>query len=143
MTSVRTTLTIAAPPERVWRVLTDFPAYPEWNTVIRRLRTEARVGAPVRFTIKLEGLPPFPIAANISRCEPGRSFGWRGGAPLVPALAWAEHYLLLEPSGDGTLVDHREDFHGALGLLMRGAMLDRVTRTYDGFNRALKARAEQ
>jgi hypothetical protein len=142
MSNVRTSLTIAAPPARVWRVLTDFDAYPEWNTVIQRVRAEAHLGAPIRFAIKIEGLPPMPFAAKVSRCVEGRAFGWRGGAPLVPAVAWAEHYFLLEPSGDGTLVDHREDFHGALGLMMRGPMLDRVTRTYDGFNHALKARAE-
>lgn len=142
MNHVRTSLLIAAPPERVWRVLTDFAAYPEWNSIVRRFRGEVAPGAPVRFVIVIDGLLPLPFTARVSRCDPARAFGWRGGAPLAPSLAWAEHYFLLEASGEGTLLHHREDFGGALGLLVRGPVHARVTRTYEAFNRALKARAE-
>jgi hypothetical protein len=142
MTSVKTTLQIAASPERVWRVLTDFDAYPAWNNVVLDMRAEAREGAAVRFKIKIEGTPALPIAARVKRCVPGREFSWGGGAPLVPSLAWAEHYFRLEPSGDGTLLTHGEDFGGLFGLAMRGAVFERVTRTYEGLNRAIRDRAE-
>jgi hypothetical protein len=142
MSDVRTILTIDAPPERVWAVLTDFAAYPQWNAVISRVRAELREGAKIRFRIKFEATPEFGVAARLIRCTPGRELAWRGGAPLLPALAWGEHYFRLAPAGDGTQLIHGETFGGLLGLLMRGALHARVTRTYDGFNQALKARAE-
>lgn len=142
MTDVLTSLTIAAPPERVWNVLTDFAAYPSWTRIISRGRAELREGATFRFRIKLEATPELRFVARIVRCRPGREFAWRGGAPLIPALAWGEHSFRLEPHGDGTLLTHGEQFGGLLGLLVRGKGHARVTRTYEAFNRDLKARAE-
>ena len=142
MTDVLTSLTIAAPPGRVWDVLTDFAAYPEWNTVISKARAELHEGGKLRFRIKIEAAPELGFRARIVRCEPGRELAWRGGAPLVPGLAWGEHYFRLSPHESGTLLTHGERFGGLLGLLLRGQAHARVTRTYEGFNRALKARAE-
>lgn len=142
MANVRTITTIAAPPERVWAVLTDFAAYPQWNAVISKMRAELREGAAIRFRIKIEATPEIGFAARIVRCTPGRELAWRGGAPLLPALAWGEHYFQLAPGGPGTQFTHGENFGGLLGLVMRGSVHARVTRTYEGFNAALKARAE-
>lgn len=142
MTDVLTSITIAAPPGRVWAVLTDFAAYPQWNQVISKVRAEPREGATIRFRIKLEATPTLRFAARLVRYQPGRELAWRGGAPLVPALAWGEHYFRLTPTEGGTRLTHGENFGGLLGLLLRGQAHARVTRTYEGFNRALKARAE-
>ncbi len=142
MGNIRTTLTIAAPPERVWAVLTDFAAYPQWNSVISKARADLREGGKIRFRIKIEASPELGFTARILRCVPGRELAWRGGAPLVPALAWGHHYFELKPAGDGTEFTHGENFGGLLALIMRGGTLGRVIRTYEGFNRALKARAE-
>ena len=142
MTQVQTSITIAASPERVWAVLTDFADYPRWNSVISRVRAELRKGGKIRFRIKIEAAPVLGFTAKIVRCEPGRALAWRGGAPLVPALAWGEHYFELTPVPDGTRFAHGERFGGLLRLLVRGEAHARVTRTYEAFNAALKARAE-
>lgn len=142
MSEVRTSITIAAAPERVWAVLTDFAAYPQWNTVFSRVRAELREGGAIRFKIKIEGSPELGFAARLVRCAPSRELAWRGGAPLVPALAWGEHYFRLTPAADGTQVTHGEHFGGLLRLAVRGSIHARVTRTYERFNQALKARAE-
>lgn len=123
-------------------MLTDYAAYPEWNAIISRARAELREGGTIRFRIKIEDSPQLAFTARILRCVPGRELAWRGGAPLVPALAWGEHWFRLEPAGDGTLFTHGEEFGGLLALVIRGKVHGRVTRTYDAFNRALKARAE-
>jgi hypothetical protein len=142
MSDIHTSLTINASPETVWRALTDFDAYPQWTKVISGMRAEPRVGGLVRFRIAIEGLAPLPIAARLVRWEPGREFAWRGGAPGLPALAWGEHWFRLTPSGEATLLTHGENFGGLLSLAMRTGLHARVTRTYEAFNRALKARAE-
>jgi hypothetical protein len=141
MSDVRTTLFIAAPPERVWQVLTDFRTWPEWNPTIPRIRGEVRVGATVRFRVRVEAMREFGLAAKIVRCEPNRELAWRGSAPLVPALAWGEHYYRLEASGEGTLFTHGEDYGGLLRLVMRGPPYDRAVRAFEATNRALEARA--
>lgn len=142
MTDVRTSIQIAASPERVWHVLTDFASWSEWNPVVPGLRGEARVGATVRFKIRIESTPELPFTARVVRCDPHKEFAWRGGAPLIPALAWGEHWFRLEPSEGGTLFTHGEDFGGLLALIMNGGTHARTVRSYDTMNRAVKARAE-
>ena len=70
MSEVRTSITIAAAPERVWAVLTDFAAYPQWNTVISRVRAELREGGAIRFKIKIEGSPELGFAAPTANVGP-------------------------------------------------------------------------
>lgn len=142
MTSVRTSLLIAAPPERVWDVLTDYAAYPQWTSIISHARAQLHEGGTIRFRIKIEESPTLRFTAKILRCTPGRELAWKGGAPLIPAIAYGEHYFTLVPSGDGTEFIHGEHFGGLLALIIRGKNHARVTRTYDAFNKALKARAE-
>lgn len=142
MTAVRTSLTIAASPERVWSVLTDFAAYPAWTSIISNVRTDLREGASFRFRIQIEAAPALAFSAKIVRCAPGRELSWRGGVPLVPALAHGHHYFRLAPVGDATEITHGEDFGGLLDLAVRGSVHARITRTYDAFNHALRARVE-
>ncbi len=142
MSKVRTSLRIAAPPERVWAVLTDFADYPSWNSVISKVQADTRVGGAMQFRIQIEASPQLAFDAKFVRVVPGRELAWRGGAPLIPALAWGEHYFRLAPVDGGTQLTHGEDFGGLLALLMHGFIRDRVVRTYEGFNQALKARAE-
>lgn len=142
MSNVRTAITIAAPPERVWAVLTDFAAYPQWNQIISRVRADLRQGGAIKFKIRMIDAPELGFAAKIVRFAPGRELAWRGGAPVLPALAWGEHYFRVTAKDGGSELVHGEDFGGLLTLIMRGSAHARVTRTYDSFNRALKARVE-
>ena len=54
MRELQASIEVGTEPERVWAVLTDFPAYPDWNPFIRRIegalepgtRLEVRIEAP-------------------------------------------------------------------------------------------------
>ena len=43
MKELRSQIEIEAPAERVWQVLTDFAAYPEWHPFIRRVNRQPEV----------------------------------------------------------------------------------------------------
>lgn len=54
MKQLRCEVEIAAPAERVWDVLVDFDANPEWNPFIRTMQGACEPGA--RLTVRIE--PP-------------------------------------------------------------------------------------
>ena len=54
MKRIQREIEIAATPEHVWDVLTDFASYPEWNPFIRSIAGEPRAGA--RLEVRIE--PP-------------------------------------------------------------------------------------
>ena len=74
MKEIHTEIEIHAPAERVWQVLTDFAAYPQWNSFIRRVEGEIRAGA------RLHTFPALPC----DRCGPGWAPVEGHGSPACP-----------------------------------------------------------
>ena len=51
---IKTSITIEASKESVWKILTDFENYPKWNSFIKSVSGDVRVGN--RIKIKLQGM---------------------------------------------------------------------------------------
>ncbi len=58
MYQIETEIEIAASPERVWSILMDFSAYPEWNPFIRSLSGVAKPGEKLRAPFSLRNAGP-------------------------------------------------------------------------------------
>ena len=52
---IETEIEIAASPQRIWSILMDFSAYPEWNPFIRSLSGDVTPGQLLRASIQLPG----------------------------------------------------------------------------------------
>lgn len=142
MRELYTEIEIDAPADRVWRVLTDFAAYPEWNPFIRSLEGEAVVGARLRATIELPGSRAMSFRPIVLVAETDRELCWLGHL-WVPGLFDGEHAFVIEPLGeDRVRFIHRERFKGLL-LPLVWKMLDRDGRRgYEAMNVAIKRRCE-
>ena len=137
---IDTEIAIAATPARVWRVLTDFDAYPDWNPFIRAVEGTAEAGTRLSVTIEAGG-SRHRFRPVLLQATPERALRWlgRGG---FPGLFDGEHGFFLEAEGGGTRLRQEETFQGFLvPLLWRG--VEPATRAgFEAMNRALKARAE-
>ncbi len=140
MPHIRTALSIAAPPARVWSILADVRGWPRWTTIMRDCRGVARAGDPIAFRIAIPGLPVLPIQARVVRAEPERALAWRGG---VPGVLVGEHALELEPEGQGTRLLHHERFEGVLARAMIAPVAGRIERAYATLNEELRVRVER
>ena len=132
---------IEAPPEVVWRVLTDFAAYPEWNPFIVRIEGDLTVGQTLDLTIQPPGRRAMTFRPKVLRCEPNRELRWLGHF-LVPGLFDGEHAHLLDGLEAGrTRYRQSEAFRGLL-VPLTGSLLAATQQGFDAMNTALKARAE-
>jgi len=140
---IETSLDIAAPPERVWDVLTDFRAWDEWNPVITRMRAVTSPGAPLSFTILASGRE-MKIKCVMLKVEHGRELRWRGpSSPVLGYFVRGEHYLIVEPvSPKQSRIIHGERFDGVAVPLIWGRLEGDLERAYSKMNGALKARVE-
>jgi hypothetical protein len=132
---------IQATPERVWRVLAELAAYPEWNPFI--VRAEGALGPGRRLTLTMQpvGGRAMTIRPRLAEVAVNRALRWRGMLG-VPGLMDAEHTFLLQPQAGGTRLVHRETFRGVLVPFV-AASLDRKTLpAFMAMNEALKRRAE-
>lgn len=140
---IYTAIEIGASAERVWRVLSDFADYPQWNPFIRRVRGQLAVGARLEVHIESPGGRGMTFRSVILCAEPNCQLRWRGSLP-IPGLFEGEHAFAIEPqSGGGVRLVQREVFKGLLVPLVWRWMEASTRRGFEAMNRALKAEAEK
>lgn len=133
------TVAIDAPAERVWAVLADLPAWPEWTKSMRQVKPldDGPVGEGSRVRVRQPSLPT--VVWTVTSWDPGRSFTWASSSPGVATEA--DHELATNGTG-GTTVTLRIRQKGLLAPLVH-LLIGKRTRQYvqmeaDG----LKQRAE-
>ena len=141
MRRIDTSIDIAAPRERVWSILTDFGAFPDWNPFIRSAEGEARKGARLEILIGAPGSKSMTFKPVVIEAEAPRAFAWLGRLG-VGGLFDGEHHFVLEDRGDG--VTHLRQYETFRGLLVpfTGKTLSTTEGGFVAMNEALKARAE-
>jgi len=68
---------IKASPEAVWAVLTDGPAYPEWNSTVVSLDGTIAQGETIELVAKIDPSRTFKL--EVSTFEPARKLVWEDG----------------------------------------------------------------
>jgi len=136
-----TQIEIQAPPEKVWQVLTDFSAYPQWNPFMR-VRGTAKQGSRLILRVG-RGKQTSIFFPKVLVAKPNQELRWIGHL-VIPGLFDGEHSFILEPlPNGGTRFIQEERFRGSL---VQPAWNYIITDTAQGFremNQALKARCEQ
>ncbi len=132
-----TTIDIASPPSRVWAVLADTAAYPQWNPHMRLVGR--LVQGDVIEHVEIDDNDRIVFRPRLLVVRPDRELRWFGRI-ILPGLLDAEHYFLLRPVGGSTLMTQGEHLSGvALWIFDTG----RLRSHFDEMNAALKTRAEQ
>lgn len=141
MKELSSQIEIDAPPETVWRVLTDFEAYPQWNPVEIEMKGRPIEGTVLEHTSKLPGGQPMRFRPTLVEVRQGQALAWTGRL-FLPLLFDVRHRFALEPAGDGrTRLTQSEQFSGVL-IPFVGGTLRRTEEAFGLANAALKARAE-
>jgi hypothetical protein len=134
-------ITIQASPQTVWAVLTDFPAYPEWNPIEIQMEGEPITGTVLHHTSKLPGSKPRRFSPTIVAAEPGRVLAWEGRI-LAPGLFDVHHRFELSPTGENaTTLRQSERFSGLL-IPFSGKTLRQTQAAFETANQAIKSRSE-
>lgn len=140
--TIRSAIEIRAPLETVWRVLTDFAAYPEWNPHLRQVRGEPSEGRHLTVHSRPPGGRTVVFRPLIKKWSPPNELRWR--ATLIsPRLFRAEHGFRIEAlPGDRVRFVQDETFRGLLIPLYSALRLRATRRGFEQMNQALRERAE-
>ena len=141
MKVVSSSIEIAAPPERVWRVLTDFASYPQWNPFIQSLSGPLAIGERLSVRIKLSGGKSMTFRPTVLLVEENRKVRWMGRL-LLPGIFDGEHHFELAPTTSGSSFSQEEKFSGILVRMMGAATFQQTQLGFVEMNKALKQRAE-
>lgn len=141
--NLHTEIIINAPAASVWAVLTDFAAYPEWNSFITAISGSLAEGGRLNVCIQPQGGRAMRFKPRILACRAPHEMRWLGSLPLR-GLFDGEHYFLLEAlSEQQTRLIHGERFSGLLVGLVEASLDKHTLPAFEQMNRELKQRAEQ
>jgi hypothetical protein len=143
MKQLHSEIEIKASAERVWQVLTNFAAFPQWNPFIRMASGEIRSGQRLEVHMQSSGARPMTFRPKVLKVEPNRELRWRGQL-WIGGLFDGEHIFTIENIAPGRVrFVQREQFSGVLVPLLARS-LDRDTkRGFEEMNQALKSQAEK
>lgn len=142
MTELHTSIDIAAPAARVWKILTGFSAYQDWNPFMRNaLCKELKVGEIIEVAMLPPGGEGWTFHPVLISVHPDRELKWRGRF-ILPGLFDGEHCFTIEPLDEHHVrFAQSEKFRGLL-VPFFGGLLERTRGGFEEMNRALKLRAE-
>jgi hypothetical protein len=139
---LRSEIDIDATAERVWQILTDFDAYPDWNPFLVRASGRPRQGERLNLRMQPVGGRAMTFRPTVIEASPGRRLRWLGRL-LAPGIFDGEHSFTIEAVGEGKVrVIQEEQFRGILVPLLWRSLQRRTLPAFEQMNLALKQRAE-
>lgn len=134
--TLTSTIDIAAPPQQVWAVLTDFSTYGEWSNFTSVERTPQEGD---RLKIRMPGMSFRP---DVAAAVPHEKLQWSAKVVSERFFLGQHSFTLVRNDDDTTTVIDNELFAGVLVKPFAGLFKSGKDDGYAGFNRAPKERVE-
>ena len=132
-------ISIDAPAEVVWALVSDAASYASWNSTVDRIEGVFALGATVALYAK--SMPNRPFKLAVKTLAPPRSMVLEGGMPL--GLFVGARRLEVIPEAAGRCRFEMEEVsRGLLAPLMARVIPDQQS-SFDAFAADLKRRAER
>lgn len=143
MKEVRSEIEINSYPESVWKILTDFATYDQWNPFINQIIGLPTEGSKIDIYIETPSGKNRKYSPTITKVEEGRELRWFGKSSL-PGFLNAEHIFTIEElHPESVRFIQREVFDGLLTRLFGKGLDKDVMQGFQDMNEALKKRAER
>jgi len=139
MKEYHTSIKINAPIKKVWSVLTDFKAYPEWNPLVSKLEGDIVEGGVISTTIVPLNETFTPILLSY---KPENEIIWQGKRIAQFLLSGKHYYRLKEESTLVTILAHGEYFTGLFSSFISSRLLNKMKEAFIEHNIALRNRIE-
>jgi uncharacterized protein YndB with AHSA1/START domain len=127
---------IAARPEFVWDVLTDFARWPSWNPDVKSMSMDGPVAEGSEFRWRAG---PGTITSTITHVDRPRGIAWTGRTLGIGAI----HLWSLEGRDGGTIVRTEESYEGLVARLFRRSLRKTLHNALENGLRHLKAEVER
>jgi hypothetical protein len=139
---IDTEIAIAAPPERVWAILTDFAGYGGWNPNVVQVLGHLEPGSELRLkSVHAPGQGATDgIVTLVSAVFP--QMCWEGGHPDRSVLK-GERVFRCAPDGSGCRFHQSEVFSGMSAERLVMEFGARMEANFGLFNQALRRAAEK
>ena len=130
---INTEIKINATAETVWKVLTDFEAYPHWNPFIKSITGTPKIDKKIKVTFQSMTFTP-----KVLVFDKNKEFRWLGKL-WIKNLFDGEHIFKIKDHQDGSVtLEHNERFSGILVPMFKKKLLSETKINFQKMNRKLK-----
>jgi len=137
---IRTEIIIQATSEKVWKILTDFEKYPQWNPFITSIKGQVEQGNTIQVRIKPPNGKGMTFKPTVITKNENKELRWSGKV-LFSGLFDGEHKFELTDNGDGTLTFiQSEKFKGIFVWLFNP---EKTQKGFIEMNKKLKELSEE
>ncbi|MEH0626559.1 SRPBCC domain-containing protein [Streptomyces stelliscabiei] len=132
---------IAASPEEVWKVLTDFAGYAQWHPDLSfvDVPTEVRPGTVLRARLSNGSEMDGEYDFTVLHYEAPHRLTLEGG---VPGVVIGQHSYVPEPHGGATRYTETEEFTGPAAAEIVEPNRAQMEKNFARYGKALKERLE-
>jgi len=141
---IKTEIEIAAPPSKLWPILSNINNWHEWSPIIKESQGTASVGSELRIAMigKEEGEEGPVYNPIITEFDEPNHLRWR--AYMISGFIFTNYKVLeLEETSTGTRLIHKEMFKGLLAPIFCTQMEKGVPPMLNSMNQALKELVEK
>lgn len=143
MKELKTSIEINASPAEIWRVLTDFENYSQWNPFIINIRGNPEPGAKIVAQIHPPGQRAMTVKPILLKVEENKEFRWIGHL-MFPGIFDGEHAFIIESAQDSKVIfRHEERFSGILVPVFWKLLYQHTRAGFIEMNQALKKHVEE
>lgn len=140
--SLEKSIIINASAEKVWRVLTDFENWENWNSFIIKSEGVAKEGTKLQNTFDNDG-KEMVFKPKILKAETNKELVWIGRL-FMPGIFDGTHGFKIEEIGPNQVrFTNYERFSGLFSGMIMKKIYDKTAAGFEQMNRELKAQAEQ
>ncbi|MBI3547107.1 MAG: SRPBCC domain-containing protein [Gammaproteobacteria bacterium] len=142
MRELQTVIQISAPIDRVWRILTDFEHWKDWNPMVNHASGSATVRSKLNITMRgPNSQDAMQYQPTVLEVNPPKSLRWR--ATMMSGFMFTNDRVLeLKEKNGGTEFINKEEFSGLMVPLFWNKMNQFVVPMLEKMNKALKDKVE-
>jgi len=138
-----TEIQINSSPQNLWKVITDFKNYHQWNPILQKIKGEPLIGNQLEIHLSTVGGKKRIYHPKIIKITPNHELRWKGTLIISRIFSGERIFLIEKLAEDKVNFVNKEIFSGIGVRFTPKKMEDDILASFNKMNEALKKTIER
>ena len=143
MKELTTEIQINSSPEILWKVITDFKNYYQWNPILQKIKGEPLIGKQLEIHLSTIGGKNRVYHPKVIKITPNHELRWKGTFFFSQIFSGERIFLIEKLSENKVNFVNKEIFSGIGVRFTSPKMEDEIVASFKKMNEALKKTIER
>ena len=143
MKELTTEIQINSSPQNLWKVITDFKNYHQWNPILQKIKGEPLIGNQLEIHLITVGGKKRIYHPKIIKITPNHELRWKGTLIISQIFSGERIFLIEKLAEDKVNFVNKEIFSGIGVRFTPKKMENDILASFNKMNEALKKTIEQ